>query len=150
MKNKLHYSLKSSFIQENNYVHVICTLRFFSSKTTGNLKYLCKNQDSLRSRRLVRAGEERASLNKRLPKCLGQICSSPKNLRKSFPLVNLVNGSNYVTQMSTTILLAYRNSDSRIFLIKICLLMLWRKLFLIFQVFRIRNSVESRTEKVYY
>ena len=62
---------------------------------------------SLRSRRLVRAGEERASLNKRLPKCLWQICSSPKNLRKSFPLVNLVNGSNYVTQMSTTILLAY-------------------------------------------
>jgi hypothetical protein len=73
---------------------------------------------SLRSRRLVQAGEERASLNKRLPKCLWQICSAPKNLRKSFALVNLVNGSNYVTQMSTTILLAYRNSDSDIFLIK--------------------------------
>ena len=27
MKNKLHYSLKSSFIQENNHIHVIYTLR---------------------------------------------------------------------------------------------------------------------------
>jgi hypothetical protein len=70
---------------------------------------LCQCHVSLRSRRLVRAGEERASLNKRLPKCLWLICSSPKNLRKSFPLVNLVNGSiNYVTQMSTIIFLAYR------------------------------------------
>jgi transposase-like protein len=72
---------------------------------TDHSHYVCP---SLRSTRLVRAGEERASLNKRQPKCLWLICSSPKNLRKSFPLVNLVNGSNYVTQMSTIILLAYR------------------------------------------
>jgi hypothetical protein len=112
----------------------------FNRSMEGEMDEVCPmvmlfyGQTSLHSRRLVRAGEERASLNKRLPKCLWQICSWPKKLRKSFPLVtDLVNGSNFARVS------------------KICrLLMLSRKLFLIFQVFRLRNSVETRTEKVYY
>jgi hypothetical protein len=45
-----------------------------------------------------------------------------------------------IIQKSTIIMLAYRIADSRIFLIKICLLMLWRKHFLIFQVFRLKQE----------